>query len=90
MDFQTVLNLTPIALLSFGGVWIINFEYKKWFNKDDPKKDLATEIKLGLSVAIAFVLLSLPIEFQNWFAKNLEGAIAITVGLTALYQAKKA
>jgi hypothetical protein len=87
MDFQTVLNYTPVALLTFGGVWVINFAYKRWVSK---YQDLATEAKLGLSVLIAFVLVSLPIEFQSWIAKNLEAAIGITVGITALYQAKKA
>lgn len=90
MDFNTVLNLTPIALLTFGSVWIINFAYMKWINKDNPKQNLSTELKLGLSVLVAFIFLSVPIEFQNWIAENLKAAIAITVGITTLYQIKKA
>jgi hypothetical protein len=90
MDFNTVLNYTPVALLTFGGVWVINFLYKRYISKTNPKQDLATEVKLGLSVVLAFVLVSLPIEFQSWIAKNLEAAVGITIGITALYQAKKA
>jgi len=85
MDFNTVLNLTPIALLSFGGVWVINYFVSRY-----TKFILDTQAKLILSTIIAFVLLFIPVELQNAFAAKLEAAIGITVGITALYQAKKA
>ena len=89
MDFQTVLNLTPIALLSFGGVWVINYNLIRF-----TKIILDTNGKLILGTVLAFILLIIqmfiPIELQNIFAQKLEAAIGITVGLTALYQAKKA
>ena len=84
MDFQALLNLAPVALLTFGSVWVVNYFLLRY-----TKVVLDTQGKLLLSIVFAFVYLFIPIEFQNLVVDKLKEAIAITLGITALYQAKK-
>lgn len=82
---MNLLDLAPVALLSFGGVWIIDFFLRRY-----TKIALDTQGKLILGTVLAFVLLFIPVEFQNELANKIKEAIAITVGITALYQGWKA
>lgn len=79
-----LFNLAPTALLTFGSVWVIDYLLKKY-----TKVILDTQGKLVLSTVLAFVLLSVPIEFQNLVAERLKEAFGITVAITALYQGLK-
>ena len=85
MDFNSLLNLAPVALLTFGSVWVVNYFLLKY-----TKIVLDTQGKLALSVVFAFVYLFIPVEFQNLVVNKIKEAVAITIGITALYQAKKA
>lgn len=80
-----LLNLAPVALLTFGGVWVIDYFLTKY-----TKIKLDTQGKLILSVVLAFLFSFVPIEFQNDLANRIRDAIGITVGITALYQGWKA
>ena len=81
---MNLLELTPVALLSFGGVWVIDFFLTKY-----TKLSLDTQGKLILGTVLAFVLLFIPVEFQNEFANKVKDAVAVTVGISALYQGLK-
>lgn len=80
-----VLNLAPVALLTFGGVWVVNFFFGKY-----TKIVLDTQSKIILSIVLAFIFAFIPIEFQNEFANRVRDAIAVTVGITAIFQGGKA
>lgn len=80
-----ILSLAPVALLSFGGVWVIDFFLSKY-----SKVVLDTQGKLILGTVLAFVLLFVPVDFQNELANKIKEAIAVTIGITALYQGWKA
>lgn len=80
-----LMSLAPVALLSFGGVWVIDYFLRRY-----TKFVLDTQGKLILGTVLAFALLFVPIDFQNEIANKIKEAIMITVGITALYQGWKA
>lgn len=80
-----ILQLAPLALLVFGSVWAISFVVNKY-----TKHEMNTETKIALSVVLAFAFGFIPVDFQNEIANRLRDAVALTLGITGLYQAWKA
>lgn len=80
-----LLSLSGAALISFGGVWVLNVVYRR-FQKTTPPVDFQPDIKFAIAVVIAFIWLLVPKEFGNFVADTLRNAIGIATGVAGGYQ----
>lgn len=80
-NLEEILNLAPVALLSFGAVWVVDFLLRRF-----TRLELETLEKLILQGVFAFLLLNAPAELVNLVAGNIKEAIGIVLGTTALYK----
>lgn len=81
MDIQ---SLAGPALISFGGVWVINYLLTKFTDIR-----LETESKLILGGIIVFAWGFIPANLGLDFVNRIRDAIAVTIGLTGFYQGGK-
>jgi len=79
---ESIVNLGPIALVSFGSVGLVSFFLgdKEWFD---------SRAKAILLVAFAFVYGFVPVELGNELAQRVRDAIAVGASATAVYTGGK-
>ena len=79
MDITT---LTGVGLISFGGVWILNNVYKRFYKHED----LSSEGKFALAFVIALVWGFIPPDLGAVWANHVKDAIGIATGFAGGYQ----
>lgn len=74
-----------VGLVSFGLTYIVCSVYGR-----QTGKELTSPQKMVIQGVFAFVLLFVPIEFQNVFLEQLKAAVGIVGASSALWQIVKA